>query len=109
MAIRLTAPQRAFLERACARFVAGQVPEIAKTPLIGLGTGRSSTWAVWGDTPQGNITMSERQGGDLEPVVFKRVGRIHATSGDVAAFFAKRHGHLLRDADNLLKSLTPQK
>jgi anti-repressor protein len=40
-----------------------------------------------------------------DPVVFEREGQIYANSRDVAAYFGKRHGHVLRDIDNLLKTL----
>lgn len=39
------------------------------------------------------------------PIVFERDGRVFANSRDVAAFFEKRHDHVLRDIDNLLKDL----
>lgn len=42
------------------------------------------------------------------PVVFDRDGVVMATSRDVADYFGKRHDHVLRDIDNLLKSLAPQ-
>jgi Rha family phage regulatory protein len=40
-----------------------------------------------------------------EPVVFEREGAIYANSRDVAAFFEKRHDHVLRDIDNMLKQI----
>lgn len=43
------------------------------------------------------------------PVVFERDGEVFANSRDVAAFFAKRHDHVLEAIDNLLKSLAPEK
>lgn len=39
------------------------------------------------------------------PVVFERDGGVFANSRDVAAFFGKRHDHVLRDIDNLLKDM----
>lgn len=39
------------------------------------------------------------------PVVFERDGRVFANSRDVAAYFEKRHDHVIRDIDNLMKDL----
>lgn len=39
-----------------------------------------------------------------QPVVFARGGEVFATSRDVAAFFGKRHDHVLRDIGNLFAS-----
>lgn len=44
-----------------------------------------------------------------EPVVFDRDGVAWANSRDVAACFGKRHDHVLRNIDNLLKSLDSPK
>lgn len=38
------------------------------------------------------------------PIVFVRAGDVFASSRDVAEFFGKQHGHVLRDIDNLLNS-----
>lgn len=38
------------------------------------------------------------------PVVFSKDGEVFANSRDVAAFFEKQHGHILRDIDNLIKN-----
>lgn len=40
-----------------------------------------------------------------QPVVFVREGEAFANSRDVAEYFGKRHDHVLRDIDNLLRSL----
>jgi Rha family phage regulatory protein len=40
------------------------------------------------------------------PVVCVRDGKVFANSRDVATFFEKRHDHVLRDIDNLLKDMT---
>ena len=45
---------------------------------------------------------------DQKPVVFVKNGEVYANSRDVAAFFEKRHDNVIRDIDNLLKSLAPQ-
>lgn len=37
-----------------------------------------------------------------QPVVFAKDGEVFATSRDVAAFFGKRHDHVLRDIANLI-------
>lgn len=44
----------------------------------------------------------------ITPNVFVRHGAVVANSRDVAAFFSKRHDHVLRDISNLLKELAPQ-
>ena len=41
-------------------------------------------------------------------IVFARDGEAFTSSRDVAMFFEKEHRHVLRDIDNLLKSLTAQ-
>ena len=38
------------------------------------------------------------------PVVFTRERTVLANSRDVAAFFGKQHGHVMRDIGNLIKS-----
>jgi Rha family phage regulatory protein len=38
------------------------------------------------------------------PVVFTKDGEVFANSRDVAAYFGKQHGHILRDIDTLLKN-----
>ncbi|NTB01647.1 phage regulatory protein/antirepressor Ant [Agrobacterium tumefaciens] len=38
------------------------------------------------------------------PVVFAKDGEVFANSRDVAAYFGKQHGHILRDIDNLIKN-----
>ena len=43
--------------------------------------------------------------GDGLPIVRNSGGRVVASSRDVADFFGKRHDHVIRDVDNLLKSL----
>ena len=45
----------------------------------------------------------------VSPNVFLRGGDVVANSRDVAAFFEKRHDHVLRDIDNLLESLDSPK
>jgi len=42
------------------------------------------------------------------PVVVIRDGKATTNSRDVAAFFGKRHDHILRDVDKLLKDIAPQ-
>ncbi|MBK9073333.1 MAG: phage regulatory protein/antirepressor Ant [Myxococcales bacterium] len=37
-----------------------------------------------------------------QPVVFAKDGEVFATSRDIAAFFGKRHDHVLRDIGNLI-------
>lgn len=39
-----------------------------------------------------------------QPVVFSRDGEVFASSRDVAAYFGKQHGHVLRDIDALVKA-----
>lgn len=39
---------------------------------------------------------------ERNPIVFTKDGEVFANSRDVAAFFNKRHDHVLRDIDNLL-------
>lgn len=39
---------------------------------------------------------------ERQPVVHAKDGEVFATSRDVAAFFGKRHDHVLRDIDNLI-------
>lgn len=39
---------------------------------------------------------------ERNPIVFMKDGEVFANSRDVAAFFDKRHDHVLRDIDNLL-------
>jgi len=41
------------------------------------------------------------------PLVFMRAGAVFANSRDVAAFFGKQHGHVLRDIDVLIASAGP--
>lgn len=43
------------------------------------------------------------------PTVFARQGTVFANSRDLAAFFEKRHDNVVRDIDNLLKSLNSSK
>ncbi len=45
---------------------------------------------------------------DLIPVVTVDAGRVVANSRDVAAFFGKRHDHVLRDVDALLSDMPPE-
>lgn len=40
-----------------------------------------------------------------EPVVFTRDGAVFANSRDVARFFEKRHDHVLRDIDSLIREV----
>lgn len=41
---------------------------------------------------------------ERQPVVFAKDGEVFASSRDVAAFFGKQHGHVMRDIDNLIKN-----
>lgn len=41
---------------------------------------------------------------ERNPIVFARAGEVFANSRDVAAYFGKQHGHVLRDIDNLIKA-----
>lgn len=41
---------------------------------------------------------------ERNPIVFAKDGEVFANSRDVAAFFGKQHGHVLRDIDNLIAS-----
>lgn len=41
---------------------------------------------------------------ERNPIVFVKNGEVLASSRDVAEFFEKRHDHVLRDIDNLIKS-----
>lgn len=41
---------------------------------------------------------------ERNPIVFTKDGEVFANSRDVAAFFGKQHGHVLRDIDNLIAS-----
>lgn len=41
---------------------------------------------------------------ERNPIVFVKDGEVFANSREVAAYFDKRHDHVLRDIDNLLKS-----
>lgn len=45
---------------------------------------------------------------ERNPIVFAKDGEAFASSRDVAAFFGKRHDHVLRDIDNLLNSGSPE-
>lgn len=44
-----------------------------------------------------------------DPIVFERDGTTYANSRDVAAFFDKRHEHVLEAIDNLLKKNNTEK
>ena len=60
------------------------------------------------DTPA-DISAAPLAAGDFRhPVVFARDGEAFTSSRDVAIIFDKRHDHVLRDIDNLLKSMAPQ-
>lgn len=45
---------------------------------------------------------------ERNPIVFAKDGEVLAGSREVAAFFGKRHDHVLRDVDNLLNSGSPK-
>jgi Rha family phage regulatory protein len=42
--------------------------------------------------------------GDSNPIVFVENGHVRATSRDVAAYFGKHHGHVMRTIHSLLKA-----
>lgn len=44
----------------------------------------------------------------LAPIVTIKADRVVASSRDVAAYFGKRHDHVLRDIEELAESLSPQ-
>lgn len=41
---------------------------------------------------------------ERQPVVFSKEGKVFASSRDVASYFGKQHGHVMRDIDNLIKN-----
>ncbi|GGE85565.1 Rha family transcriptional regulator [Niveispirillum cyanobacteriorum] len=53
--------------------------------------------------------MSGFDGSGKVPALTVRDGKVYANSRDVAAFFEKRHDHVLRDIDNLLKNMDSPK
>ena len=49
------------------------------------------------------LNLIEPAGSD-QPVVSAKDGKVFTNSRDVAAFFEKQHGHVMRDIDNLIAS-----